>query len=72
MAQAYRLQFKVQVPPIATHPKDNKKIRLVEDGEYVIPVRRCSEGMIVSLERDNYIAIVCENEIIKANIPLDE
>ena len=71
MAQSYKVRLKI-IPPIASHPKDGRKIRLVVDGEFAIPIRKVQEGLLVSLESDDYLAVINEDELIKYNGKEDE
>jgi len=51
-------------PPIASNPKRGGGIRLTEDGEECERLKKVTEGVLVRLVRDGYLAVVLESEIV--------
>jgi len=52
------------VPPIATNPKDWRKIRYVESGEWVKVLRRVTDGVLVQCVQDGFTATLLESELV--------
>ncbi len=58
------VKLKLSLPPLASHPTSGAPVRGVLDGEKAVPIRRLSDGVLVRLVSDDFLAVIMPDELV--------